>query len=123
MARAGVRRRDGAGRGPARSPGRGRRAAARSGRPTQGRLDSSERMRLHRREGRVGPRPLIILPAPAAVPGPRAPQKAARGNSARFSKRAYWGRKTTFTVPTGPLRCLPMMTSVMFCSSGGRSSL
>src|SRR5438093_8012623 len=28
--------------------------------------------------------------------------------SAAFSNRAYCGRKTTFTVPVGPMRCLPM---------------
>ena len=46
-----------------------------------------------------------------------------RWNSATFSKRAYCGRNTTLMVPTGPFRCFPMMTSVMFASSGGRSSL
>ena len=32
---------------------------------------------------------------------------------ARFSKHAYWGRKMTCTLPVGPLRCLPMMTSAI----------
>ena len=42
--------------------------------------------------------------------------------SAAFSNRAYCGRNTTLMVPVGPLRCLPMMTSAMFSSSGGTSS-
>ncbi len=35
---------------------------------------------------------------------------------ARFSKRVWFFWKNSFTVPVGPLRCLPMMTSAMLGS-------
>lgn len=40
-----------------------------------------------------------------------APAPAAQ--AARLRKRVYWGSNSSFTVPTGPLRCLVTMTSVM----------
>jgi len=67
-----------------------------------------------------------IVPASAAA-GAVAGGRAQNGEgwrwwSAAFSNRAYCGRNTTLMVPVGPLRCLPMMTSAMFSSSGGTSS-
>ena len=38
---------------------------------------------------------------------------APAAQAARLRKRVYWGSNSSFTVPTGPLRCLVTMTSVM----------
>ena len=66
-----------------------------------------------------------IVPASATAGAVQAPAQNGEGWrwwSAAFSNRAYCGRNTTLMVPVGPLRCLPMMTSAMFSSSGGTSS-
>ncbi len=43
------------------------------------------------------------------------PQKSS-APIARFSNRVWFFWKNSFTVPVGPLRCLPMMTSAMLGS-------
>ena len=72
--------------------------------------------------------PIARLPAEAgshalAAVGSHAPLLRYCAPWARFSNRVYWLRNDSFTVPIGPLRCLPMMISAMPCSSGFASSL
>ena len=40
-------------------------------------------------------------------------QTSRENQAARFRKRVNWGSNRSFTVPTGPLRCLVRITSVM----------
>jgi hypothetical protein len=44
---------------------------------------------------------------------PCAEAPAPVAQAARLRKRVYWGSNSSFTVPTGPLRCLVTITSVM----------
>jgi hypothetical protein len=42
---------------------------------------------------------------------------AAASSAARFSKRVYSFKNATSAVPSGPLRCLPMISSATFLRS------
>ena len=63
--------------------------------------------------------PLVAPPAPAAAPtaalasAPAVLLPARLVQAARLRKRVNWGSNSSLQVPTGPLRCLVTITSVM----------
>src|SRR5262249_18323897 len=59
----------------------------------------------------VGELPAKGILAPAAADDEDLQKGLSSRYSARLSKRAYLGKKASFTVPVGPFRCLAMITS------------
>src|SRR5262249_14826915 len=80
--------------------------------------DRTEIMR-QRRKVHLGPGGSVkIEPGPAHRNAVSSCGSASSASKTLFSKRVYSGMYVSGIVPTGPLRCLRMITSAAFCSVG-----